>query len=270
MGSTRGFPHSDQKTDAMRLGFLTIPTEGDFHIGKFVFGVLWACMWVTIVFNLADIKGPAVYLSGTKLKEACANTLIVTAVWILMYYNYVGVQVAAIFFGGPFEIWNGKEDVSEKFAPNAARFAGNMFEQSVAFLPALWMYTLFCDHETGGFLGALYMVSRGLYPFYYIIFGKFTLWFESCTQIGYGTVGTFCFGVLYQAALGKEWGKFADENQVLVPILGFWIGSFATLPGIPLTIPYLFIHYKIDRARIAAQASVAVQPAPEAETAAAA
>jgi len=204
--------------------------------------------WIAVVFNLSDIDGPAVLAKdGAELTNKLKVTIGVTAAWMIMYYNYVGIQVLTIFATGPLEI-HSSEDVTDKYSSNAARFAGNMFEQSVVFLPGLWLYSMFCDSGTGGWLGVLYIIARGIYPFYYMAHGRFTFWFENCTQIGYGVVGTYFLGALF-IACGGNWSEWSGDNKILAPILGFLAGSFAVLPGIPLTIPYTYAHYKFENAR---------------------
>ena len=86
-----------------------------------------------------------------------------------------------------------------------------------------------------------------MYTFYYMVNHKFTFWFESCTQIGYSVNGVFILGFLYTAT-GGAWLGWAASNKIAAPICGYCLGSFAILPGIPLTVPYLVAHYKFDRA----------------------
>ena len=81
------------------------------------------------------------------------------------------------------------DDVTEQFGAIASRFPGNMQEHSVVFVSTLWMYTLFADSATGAALGALYLVARLTYPLFYMANHGFDLWFEMCTQTGYGVIG---------------------------------------------------------------------------------
>jgi len=238
----------------VNLGFMKIPFEGPLNHAMLLGGIVWACFWVTLVFNIADMKGPAVYATnGVEFSKHCQKTILVTVLWCGLYYNYVGTQLLSIFTRTAWEMYDEK-DVTEKQVPNAARFAGNMFEQSCVFLPALWMYTLFCDYETGWALGVLYLVSRLYYPFMYMIFRSFTFWFEFCTQIGYGVNGLFLLGCFYQAC-GKEWVVWAKDNQIGAGIAGYFVGCFITL-GVPLAPIYAFIHYKLDN-KVARKAAVA-------------
>merc|ERR1712086_370546 len=111
---------------------------------------------------------------------------------------------------------------------------------SVVFMSSLWMYTLFADSATGGTLGMLYIAARATYPLFYIFNHGFDLWFEMNTQTGYGVVGVFLLGTLY-TALGGDWVAFATAHPIRAGVYGFWFGSAALLPGIPLTIPYGFL-----------------------------
>jgi hypothetical protein len=147
----------------------------------------------------------------------------------------------------------GEKDVTSKFVPNAARFAGNTFEQSPVFLWAFWIYTLFVDYESAWCLGVLYMCSRALYPLYYIAFNGFDFWFETCTQIGYGVNGIFTLGCLVAGA-GGDWVAFARDNSVGAPVLGYFVGFLITL-GVPYGLFLITLHYKVDHKRALADAA---------------
>lgn len=252
----------------LNLGFMKIPFEGDFNHGKFVVGIVFACISVVTMFNGAEINGPAIILTG-KGKNGSINlnsqvenvreALLVTAIWCIMYYNYVGVQVLTIFTQVAYEMY-GPEDVTDKFRSNAARFAGNMFEQSPVFLWVFWTYVLFVDYGTGWCLGVLYLIQRALYPFYYIIIRRFTFDFENNTQIGYGVNGTLIFGLLWNGA-GGNFAAWAKDNNIVAPIIGYFIGCFITL-GVPYGTILTFIHYKRDHAvKMAEKAAAAADAA---------
>mmetsp|Transcript_79291 Transcript_79291/g.144716 ORF Transcript_79291/g.144716 Transcript_79291/m.144716 type:complete len:262 (+) Transcript_79291:60-845(+) len=229
------------------LGCMKLPFEGPFNLLLAFGGIAWGMLMVTLVFSFSSKKGPAVLAAtGQDLSDACSNAIIVTCAWCILYYNYLGIGAICVFVVNVFEMVS-KTDVTEKFQPNAGRFSGNMFEQSPVFLSGLWMYTLFADYQTGWTLGVLYMVSRALYPFYYMANNKFTFWFENCTQIGYGVNGVFILGSLWTAS-GGDWLKFASGSPISAAVLGFIVGSFAILPSIPTLIPYTYIHYKYDNA----------------------
>lgn len=225
------------------LGFMKIPLEGTFDHRKLALGIGWACFWNATIFAWSSPAEPALNLTGPPLVEACRKSLVVTALWWIMYYNYIGVQVLTVFIKAAYEMIS-DDDVTTKFAPNAARFAGNMFEQSPVFLWGLWMYTLFVDYESAWCLGVLYMVVRSLYPFYYIVFHQFDFWFESCTQVGYGVNGIFTLGCLVNG-LGGDWVAYATRNPVGAPVLGYFVGNAISF-GIPYGWFLTWLHYKVD------------------------
>lgn len=230
----------------VKLGCMTIPFEGPFNHLLLLGGMAWAILVITLTFKFTEKMGPAINQTNGLLDNV-NSAIIVTCAWCIVYYNYLGIGAMCVFVLNVWEMVS-KKDVTEKFGANASRFSGNMFEQSPVFLCGLWMYTLFCDYQTGWTLGVLYVVSRCLYPFYYMASGQFTFWFESCTQIGYGVNGVFILGSLWKA-FGGNWLEFAQESPISAALLGFVTGSFALVPGIPFGIPYLFIHYKYDNAR---------------------
>jgi len=242
------------------LGCIKLPFEGPFNVGVAGIGIVWACIWCVVAFAIPDIGGPAMYAStSVGVKDNCKIPMIVTASWCMVYYNYVSAAVLCVFCINAFGLWTA-DDVTEKMSTIAGRWSGNMFEQAPVFLVSLWTYTMFCDYKTGGSLGILYIVTRLLYPFYYIAFRQFNMWFESCTQIGYGINGIFMLGVLVNG-FGGDWARFAYDHSILAPIAGFFFGSFMLLPGFPFTPIYMFIHYKMDhKIKMAEVAQVARQP----------
>lgn len=230
------------------LGFMKIPLEGSFNHAKLVFGIFVGCILTCLALGFSDKEGPALYsvADPTKMIQKCRYTLVVTAVYHLLYMNYVGVQVITAFAKGVWKLIS-DEDTTDVFEKNAGRFAGNMLEQSPVFLSALWTYTLFVDYSSGWVLGVLYIIRVGLYPLFYIANHKFDFWFEMCTQTGYGVYGTLILGLLVTGA-GGDWVAFAGDHEVGAGILGFLLGSFAFVPGLPLAPIYTFVWYKRDNA----------------------
>merc|ERR1711907_97696 len=105
------------------LGFMKLPFEGNLSIAKLSFGILVGIVLNVIVFNLCTPKGPAALLSGQPFLDACSKPAIVTACWIIIYYNHVGCQVLALFCSETLFDMYKKDDMTEKFIPNAARFS---------------------------------------------------------------------------------------------------------------------------------------------------
>lgn len=238
----------------INLGFIKLPLSGPFNTIFIITGFLWACICVTVAFNLVTPKGPALGQgSPDKIIDAFGKTMIVQAVWCIIYYNYIGAQVLCIFTAGPWEMIDGKKQ-TDKWGATAGRFAGNQFEQSVVFLPCLWMYAGLVDYETAWVLGVLYLIGRAMYPLFYVLQGKFTFWFEHITQVGYAVNGVFMLGSLVRGASG-DYIQFAKDQPILVPILGAVLGVFTLLPGIGITLPWFALHTKMDRGRFLAEVS---------------
>jgi len=192
--------------------------------------------------------GPAIAAGGSKeIVDALGKTMIVQAVWCIIYYNYVGASVLTVFTSGPWEMID-KDKQTDKWAAQAGRFSGNQFEQSVVFIPCMWMYAVLVDYETAWVLGVLYLINRAIYPLFYVLHGKFTFWFEHITQMGYAVNGTFMLGCL-MTGFGYDFIEYAKSHTMLVPVLGASIGVFTLLPGIGVTLPWFILHTCFDRSR---------------------
>lgn len=221
------------------LGFMKIPLSGDYSNLALLLGQTIAAAIITAVTIATPTVGPA--LKATDLVEALSQTALVTCGWCILYYNFIGCAVVAGLAAPTiYEMFTPGVDVGPSYAQVASRFAGNLAEQAPIFLMSLWMYTFFADSATGGALGALYLVSRVLYPVYYMVLGKFTFWFESCTQTGYGINGVFLLGTIVTLT-GGDWLAWSAVSR---GVYGFLFGSFALLPGIPFTPIISYAHYK--------------------------
>jgi len=230
------------------LGCMKLPFSGPFNTILIFTGFGWACICVTLAFNFVTPKGPALGMGTTEeVVDALGKTMIVQAVWCIIYYNYVGLSVLCVFCSGPWDMIDGKNQ-TDKWAANAGRFAGNQFEQSVVFIPCLWMYAALVDYETAWPLGVLYVIGRAVYPLFYVLQGKFTMWFEHITQVGYAINGTLILGALMRGA-GGNYIQFAKDHNILVPILGACVGVFTLLPGVGITLPWFVAHSAMDRRR---------------------
>jgi len=226
------------------LGCMKLPFEGPLNLAIIAAGMVWGIVVITLVYNLVDYKGPAVLQTGQDFIDACGSPILVTVVWMIMYYNYLSSAVWCIFANKLFEMYT-DEDVTNKFIPNVGRWAGNMSEQALVFLGSMWMYCIFVDYGTGYWLGMLYCLVRALYPFFYIAFNQFVAWFEFITQVGYGINGVFMLGSVV-TAMGGHWHQYGTYTA---PILGWCFGSLTLFPGLPLAPLYTFIHYKVDSSR---------------------
>jgi len=230
---------------AINLGIMKIPLEGTFSHIKFTFGLVFAMTAVAFVFSVTQVQGPAV-MQGSKCLEACKQAILANCAWCYIYYNYLGAMLLGKFTQHVWQMYSDK-DVTETYEYISSRFAGNMQEHSAIFLSSLWMYTMFADSATGGTLGLLYIATRIIYPLFYIFYHGFDLGFECMTQTGYGVIGVFMLGSVY-SAVGGDWVAFATGNPITAGVSGFWLGSLALSMGIPLGLPYAFLHYKVDHA----------------------
>lgn len=232
----------------VRLGCITLPLSGDFNtiliFAAFAFAIV--CNYVAL--SQVTPKGPAISAgSPDEIVDALGKTMIAQVLWCIIYHNYIGAAVLCVFCSGPWEIIDGQKQ-TDKWGANASRFSANQFEHAPVFIPCMWMYAVLVDSETAGALGILYCIQRCCYPFFYVVQGRFTLWFEFLTQVGYTVNGTFMLGCLMRAS-GHDYVHFAKENPVLVPVLGATIGVFTLLPGVGVTLPWFTWHTLADRGR---------------------
>lgn len=232
----------------VRVGCITLPFSGDFNTLMIFTGFGCACLCTSIAFNRVTPKGPAIAEgSPEKIIDALGKTMIVQAVWCIIYHNYVGASVLTVFTSGPWEMLD-KNKQTDKWSAQIGRYSGNQFEQSVVFIPCLWMYAVLVDYETAWALGVLYCIGRAVYPLFYVLQGRFTFWFEHITQVGYAVNGTFMLGCLMRG-FGYNYIQYAKEHNFLVPVLGAAIGVFTILPGVGITLPWFAMHTSFDRAR---------------------
>ena len=141
---------------------------------------------VVTAFSVSGpLAGPALALVGPPFVEACKGTMLVTALYALLYYNFLGAAVDCFFSTNILSMIK-PEDVQASFYNVAGRFSGNTLEQAPVFLTMLWLYSLFVDSTSGTVLGAFYIVQRMIYPLIYSYTGKFRFEMEMVTQPGYG------------------------------------------------------------------------------------
>ena len=58
---------------------------------------MFGCALTVYTFVNAEFTGPALAKTGLELIDACRGSLLVSAAWWVIYYNYIGCQVMAIF-----------------------------------------------------------------------------------------------------------------------------------------------------------------------------
>jgi hypothetical protein len=233
------------------LGCMTIPLSGDFNTLLLFTGCLFALTCNYLALSQVTPKGPAIGAgSPDEIVKALGKTMIAQAAWCIIYNNYVGASVLTMLCSGPWKMIDPAKQTGQ-WTAQVGRFSANKFEQSVVFLPCLWMYAVLVDYETAGALGILYCIQRSVYPFFYTFMGKFTFWFEHLTQIGYTINGTFLLGCLMKG-FGYDYIQFAKDNLLLVPVLGWCIGVASLLPGIGPGLPWFALHATMDSRRKAA------------------
>lgn len=118
--------------------------------------------------------------------------ILVTGAWALMYYVFLIL--------GPSARLNGFNAAQTRWGERAF---GNLHEQSVALLPALWLHALFTSVPEAATMGWAYLAFRALYPIIWAIGGGFSMKVLISTVPGYGiifwmfatTVAQVCFNV---------------------------------------------------------------------------
>ena len=71
------------------------------------------------------VHGPAALKSGQEFVDACKRTVLVTAIWGTMYYNYVGASVLPVFCRAAYEMYTEK-DITDRFGAIAGRWSGRL------------------------------------------------------------------------------------------------------------------------------------------------
>ena len=237
----------------VNLGFMELPLSGKYSFLLAVAGIATGAFVIVSTFQTATMTGPALAFKGSitvekaaaQFIDSCRPTLLVTAGLCLLYYNYLGCAVLSVFLVTIFKIIDAK-NVNEKFSAVAGRFSGNMAEQAPVFLTALWIYTLFVDAGSAPALGAVYLAQRLSYPFFYIVCGEFTMWFEFSTQVGYGVNGALLAGILV-TGFGGDWIATVAANPVSAPLCAFLLGSVSVFPTLPLGPLLMPLHFFFHR-----------------------
>jgi len=222
------------------LGFMKIPFEGDWPLHIFLVAMAWGAALVAIAMSYATPTQPALS-EVSLLMDRCNGAVLITALWALLYYNFLGIQACctSMFV---FEMAS-PSDVEPQFLHVASRVPGNTLEQGAVFLPVFWLYVLFVDYGTALPLGVLYLLSRLLYAPCYIVPGAFTVMIEFATQPGYAVIGTLLLGLLIQATSG-DWASRVSSYPVSSALLGYALGQLSIFPGLPFG-PFLTaLHFK--------------------------
>jgi len=121
---------------------------------------------------------------------------LVTCCFFVVWYIMLGNQVGTRFAQQPPKNAAECKDIAD-------RCVGNIIEQGVPFLGLLWLQAMFINPLTAKVLGAIYVVTRYLYPIMFGINGEFNLTLISfSTQPGYIINFYFLVTAFYKFATG--------------------------------------------------------------------
>lgn len=166
-------------------------TAGSFPWGTepFAMSLMPACILlgaagVAACVSFTTPSGPMTSL------ELARGPVLVTVFWIWAFYNCIGAQLGVKM--------GDKGDA--KACLIAERSLMNTLEQSVAFLPLLWMYAACIDAAVATSVGGFYVAMRMCYPLAYSFYGGFSMLCEFITQPNYACINFFaaslvCFGL---------------------------------------------------------------------------
>jgi hypothetical protein len=139
-----------------------------------------------------------------------ASVISVTGVWALMYYFFLQL--------GPSAALTGKAAGQVEWGRRAF---GNLHEQSVIFLPALWLHALFTSVPEAALMGWTYLAFRALYPIVWAIGGGFTQKVFISTLPQYGIVIYMLAVPVAQASFGVDLKAMVMGSNALGCFIGF-------------------------------------------------
>lgn len=133
-----------------------------------------------------------------------APVISVTGAWAVLYYIFMQL--------GPSAALTGK--VAEQVEWGRRAF-GNLHEQSVIFLPALWMHALFTNVSEAAMLGWAYLAFRALYPILWAIGGGFGSQVFISTLPQYGIVVYMMAVPVVQVSFGVDLKAMAMGSNTI-------------------------------------------------------
>lgn len=163
-----------------------------------------------ITFVVALLLGLLLALADDYFKEGAiaagfqaspsnlSGTIIVTCVYCIMFYIFLGHQVQVKFAPKL------TDDVREQAKLIADRAVINTQEQMVPFLVLLWLEALFVNFHVAQTLGAIYVFFRFLYPVMWALYGTFNTAVELSVQPNYQIVFYFMVCILGKAINGTD------------------------------------------------------------------
>ena len=236
---------------------MKIPFDGPWRIDLLSLSTVWgAAIGAIALSSCVDLaKGPALAFQDPSevmdLFTRCQTPALVTILWLLLYYNFMGIQ-SGFAAAREFDLID-PTSVTDQFHTVSSRIVGNTLEQGPVFLFSLWMYTLFVDYGTAGPLGFVYLAFRLLYAPCYFLSGGFDVWNEFSTVPQYAIVGIFVLGTLVQTTTTTTTGSssslvFVEEWIKAAPVrtalLGLTLSFFGILPGLPFGPILTIFHYQ--------------------------
>ena len=179
-------------------------------------------------------SGPAID-SGLSF-ESVRGLIWVSLGWILM--------VSSITFGQTLTKENGPESVQNV----ALRSLGNTLEYGLMTLLLIWLHGLYCNAAAATLFGAIYVLARLFYPYFYGYYGEFTVYVELATQPGYFAKGFLLTGILAMLTTNTDLAAtVAIASYQPLVCLGGWM-VYAFVFGMILGMP-LFLNFKAGAAR---------------------
>ncbi len=133
-----------------------------------------------------------------------APVISVTGAWAVLYYLFMQL--------GPSAALTGK--VAEQVEWGRRAF-GNLHEQSVIFLPALWMHALFTSVPEAAMMGWSYLAFRALYPILWAIGGGFGSQVFISTLPQYGIVIYMLAVPVVQVSFGVDLKAMAMGSNTI-------------------------------------------------------
>jgi hypothetical protein len=119
-------------------------------------------------------------------------TVVVTCVYLVMWYMFLGNQIGIKFTAG-------LPAVVEAEAKNIAdRTVGNTLEQALPFLVLMWLEAIVVNPRTAMILGWFYVATRFFYPWFWGAFGQFNLLVELATQPNYIIIFYYLLTVFFK------------------------------------------------------------------------
>lgn len=157
---------------------------------------------------------------------------VVTAVYMMMWYIFLGNQVGIKFTQGL------APEVADQAKLIADRTVINTMEQAFPFLSLLWLHAIFVNPETARLLGWIYVLFRYTYPIFFGMYGQFNTAVEVACQPNYAVVFYFLFAVLYKCLSGEDFHKKVDDvSPWLMSLVGLMCSFFMVLFYLVLSIP---------------------------------